>query len=86
MVRPKVLETTALGAAYLAGLAVGFWHDAGDIKANWQVDRVFEPTLCRATVRRDDGGLGAGGGAEQGLGTLTPAIDQLSLKRPLHRA
>ena len=36
-----------LGAAYLAGLAVGFWHDAGDIKANWQVDRVFEPTLSR---------------------------------------
>ena len=47
VVRPKVLETTALGAAYLAGLAVGFWHDAGDIKANWQVDRVFEPTLSR---------------------------------------
>ena len=47
VVRPKVLETTALGAAYLAGLAVGFWQDAGDIKANWQVDRVFEPTLSR---------------------------------------
>jgi glycerol kinase len=47
VVRPKVLETTALGAAYLAGLAVGFWQDAGDIQRNWQVDRVFEPTLSR---------------------------------------
>ena len=47
VVRPKVLETTALGAAYLAGLAVGFWKDAGDIQRNWQVDRIFEPTLSR---------------------------------------
>ena len=47
VVRPKVLETTALGAAYLAGLAVGFWQDAGDIQRNWQVDRIFEPTLPR---------------------------------------
>ena len=47
VVRPKVLETTALGAAYLAGLAVGFWKDAGDIQRNWQIDRVFEPTLSR---------------------------------------
>ena len=47
VVRPKVLETTALGAAYLAGLAVGFWRDASDIERNWQVDRVFEPTLSR---------------------------------------
>jgi glycerol kinase len=47
VVRPKVLETTALGAAYLAGLAAGFWQDAGDIQRNWQVDRVFEPTLSR---------------------------------------
>lgn len=47
VVRPKVLETTALGAAYLAGLAVGFWKDTGDIRRNWQVDRVFEPTLSR---------------------------------------
>ncbi len=47
VVRPKVLETTALGAAYLAGLAVGFWQDASDIQRNWQVDRIFEPTLSR---------------------------------------
>jgi len=39
--RPKVVETTALGAAYLAGLAVGFWTDKNDIKANWAIDREF---------------------------------------------
>jgi glycerol kinase len=48
VVRPKVLETTALGAAYLAGLAVGYWRDAGDITANWQVARRFEPAMSRA--------------------------------------
>ena len=47
VVRPKVLETTALGAGYLAGLAVGYWRDASDVAANWQVDRTFEPTLPR---------------------------------------
>jgi glycerol kinase len=46
VVRPKVLETTALGAGYLAGLAVGYWNDAADVAANWQVDRVFEPTMA----------------------------------------
>jgi glycerol kinase len=43
VVRPKVIETTALGAAYLAGLAVGFWKNRDDISRAWQVDRVFEP-------------------------------------------
>jgi len=47
VVRPKVLETTALGAAYLAGLAVGYWQDESDIGANWQVDRRFEPVMSR---------------------------------------
>ena len=47
VVRPKVLETTALGAAYLAGLAVGYWRDEGDIGANWRVDRRFEPVMSR---------------------------------------
>jgi glycerol kinase len=41
VVRPKVLETTALGAGYLAGLAVGYWQDAADVGANRQIDRVF---------------------------------------------
>ena len=43
VVRGKVLETTALGAAYLAGLAVGFWSGTEAIADAWQVDRVFEP-------------------------------------------
>jgi len=47
VVRPKVHETTALGAAYLAGLAVGFWKSADDVKANWQVDRTFAPAMSR---------------------------------------
>jgi glycerol kinase len=47
VVRPKVAETTALGAAYLAGLAVGYWRDAGDVAANWQVGRRFEPAMSR---------------------------------------
>ncbi|TNF62401.1 MAG: glycerol kinase [Burkholderiales bacterium] len=43
VVRPRVTETTALGAAYLAGLATGVWRDVDEIAALWQVDRVFEP-------------------------------------------
>ena len=45
VVRPKVTETTALGAAYLAGLAVGFWGGLDEIAAQWQVDRRFEPAM-----------------------------------------
>ena len=45
VVRPKVVETTALGAAYLAGLATGYWQGPADIEANWQVDRRFEPRM-----------------------------------------
>jgi glycerol kinase len=47
VVRPKVTETTALGAAYLAGLAVGFWASTDEVAANWQVDRRFEPAMPR---------------------------------------
>jgi glycerol kinase len=47
VVRPQVAETTALGAAYLAGLAVGYWRDARDLTANWRVDRRFEPSMSR---------------------------------------
>jgi glycerol kinase len=43
--RPSVTETTALGAAYLAGLAVGFWSGLDEIRANWQLDRRFEPSM-----------------------------------------
>lgn len=43
VVRPKITETTALGAAYLAGLAVRFWNNIDEIKNQWQVERTFEP-------------------------------------------
>ncbi len=46
VVRPQVTETTALGAAYLAGLATGFWSGADEIAAQWQADRRFEPRLA----------------------------------------
>ncbi|MEA2598529.1 MAG: glycerol kinase, partial [Thermomicrobiales bacterium] len=45
VVRPKVTETTALGAAYLAGLATGLWQDREELAAHWQEDRRFEPML-----------------------------------------
>ena len=48
VLRPRVTETTALGAAYLAGLAVGFWSGADEISAQWQVERRFEPRLSEA--------------------------------------
>jgi len=47
VVRPRITETTALGAAYLAGLAVGYWQDDAEIAAQWQVDRAFEPGMDR---------------------------------------
>ena len=43
--RPVVAETTALGAAYLAGLAVGYWKDRDEIRSNWQEGRRFEPAM-----------------------------------------
>jgi len=48
---PKVLETTALGAAYLAGLATGFWKDRRQIAKNWQEDRYFEPAISEASAK-----------------------------------
>ncbi len=51
VIRPRVAETTALGAAYLAGLAVGFWKNRKEISAQWQVDRVFTPQMRPARRR-----------------------------------
>jgi glycerol kinase len=50
VVRPAVTETTALGAAYLAGLAVGFWSSPAEIAQQWRVDRRFEPRMPRAAA------------------------------------
>ena len=52
VVRPKVTETTAMGACYLAGLAVGFWNGLEDIASQWQVDKVFEPSADQDSVSR----------------------------------
>ncbi|HRD90761.1 MAG TPA: FGGY-family carbohydrate kinase, partial [Accumulibacter sp.] len=46
VVRPQITETTALGAAYLAGLAVGFWHDEAELTSMWRAERRFEPTIA----------------------------------------
>ena len=48
VVRPKVVETTALGASYLAGLTCGYFNDLADIEANAQTDRTFAPTFDEA--------------------------------------
>ena len=45
VIRPKITETTALGAAYLAGLATGFWKDIQEIHQQWQVENIFKPTI-----------------------------------------
>ncbi len=46
VVRPQCIETTALGVAYLAGLAVGYWTDKNEIRKNWKIDRRFRPQLA----------------------------------------
>jgi glycerol kinase len=48
VVRPRLTETTALGAAWLAGLAVGFWRDQAELAATWRADRRFEPAMPAA--------------------------------------
>ncbi len=48
VLRPRCVETTAMGAAYLAGLAVGYWKDTAEIQKNWSVDRIFAPQLEQA--------------------------------------
>jgi len=51
VVRPQITETTALGAAYLAGLAVGYWSDVGAIQNQWKLDRRFTPALDSGLVQ-----------------------------------
>jgi glycerol kinase len=46
--RPVIAETTALGAAYLAGLAVGYWQDTADLSRHWTLDREYRPALTAA--------------------------------------
>ena len=51
-VRPRISETTALGAAYLAGLAVGYWSNIGELESQWQLDRRFSPAMQQADVQQ----------------------------------
>jgi glycerol kinase len=51
VVRPKITETTALGAAYLAGLSVGFWRSPDELTGQWQVERSFDPCMPPGTVK-----------------------------------
>ncbi|QDV23787.1 glycerol kinase GlpK [Aureliella helgolandensis] len=51
VVRPKVFESTALGAAYLAGLGVGVWKDKSELAEKWQIDRTFEPSMKASQVK-----------------------------------
>ena len=50
VVRPQVIETTALGAAYLAGLSCGLYRNLDELAAQWRVERTFLPTLSRAAA------------------------------------
>ncbi len=51
IVRPKITETTALGAAYAAGLAIGYWSSIDDLAEHWQADREWTPTMTDAEIR-----------------------------------
>jgi glycerol kinase len=55
VIRPKVAETTALGAAYAAGLAVGFWKEVDDLRENWLEDKRWNPALDQAEVQKEYG-------------------------------
>ncbi|MGN6234148.1 MAG: glycerol kinase GlpK [Trinickia sp.] len=50
--RPRISETTALGAAYLAGLAVGYWSNVGELESQWQLDRRFTPAMQQADAQQ----------------------------------
>ena len=66
VVRPVVAETTALGAAYAAGLAIGFWSDLASLRAQWQIDRQWEPRWT--ADRRDEAYRRWRKGVERSLG------------------
>ena len=68
VVRPTVTETTARGAAYLAGLAVGYWKDLDEIKDQWEADRSFEPMM-----QQTDADAAVTGWREAIRRTLTPS-------------
>ncbi|EXI81086.1 MAG: Glycerol kinase [Candidatus Accumulibacter sp. BA-94] len=91
VVRPRVTETTALGAAYLAGLAVAFWHDEAELASLWRADRRFEPAAFRARhVRRPTSGsarwMAASRRAQPQLGGVTALLMHCAdTQHPQHR-
>ena len=68
VVRPVVLETTALGAAYLAGLAVGFWKNTRDIDSQWKADAKFTSTLKSAGPQNKNAAMATRAGSQQSMG------------------
>lgn len=56
VIRPQTVETTAMGAAYLAGLAVGYWSGVDEIRKQWQIDRIFEPSMEENQMRIERAG------------------------------
>ncbi|MGA3004183.1 MAG: glycerol kinase GlpK [Acetobacteraceae bacterium] len=70
VVRPRVLETTALGAAYAAGLAVGYWNGLDDLRANWEIAETWQPTMH--PDRRDALRKSWTKAVERSMGWLTP--------------
>ena len=68
VIRPKVTETTALGAAYAAGLAVGFWEDQDELKERWAEDKRWEPRHGRRRAREGLREVEEGGRALTRLG------------------
>ncbi len=70
VVRPRVTETTALGAAFAAGLAVGFWPDQHELRERWTPDRRWEPQRGRALARARVRAVAQGGHALARLGRV----------------
>jgi glycerol kinase len=55
VIRPKITEVTAIGAAYLAGLAIGFWSSMDEISGQWKIEKTFEPGVTTDTPQRIKG-------------------------------
>ena len=72
VIRPKVAETTALGAAYAAGLAVGFWAEVEDLRANWAKDAEWTPKMDATTREKEYAHLEEGRHADLRLGRVIP--------------
>ena len=82
VVRPRVAETTALGAAYAAGLAVGFWSSTDEIRDRWRADRQWDPTMAAERARHALRGLVEGGHPNLRLGSVGSAHDLANAQRP----